>query len=114
MLSDRGKFPPWGLAGGQPARCAKYRLNPDTELVEHSSKTSIELSPGNTFSVQMGGGGGYGSPLERDPSLVLRDVLSGRITQARAQEVYGVVLDEAGDGVDEKRTFEEREKLSRD
>jgi len=55
VLSDRGKFPPLGLAGGQPARCAKYRLNPDSELQEHSSKTSVELAPGDTFSVQMGG-----------------------------------------------------------
>jgi N-methylhydantoinase B len=112
VLSDRGKFPPRGLAGGQPARCAKYRLNPDSELQEHSSKTSVELAPGDTFSVQMGGGGGYGSPLEREPSLVLRDVLAGRVTPARAKRVYGVVLDEAGGAVDEKRTITERERLS--
>lgn len=42
------------------------------------------------------GGGGFGSPLERDPKKVERDVQEGWITAARALEVYGVVLDSNG------------------
>ena len=39
------------------------------------------------------GGGGYGDPLERDPSLVERDVAEGYVTTTQAREQYGVVVD---------------------
>ena len=42
------------------------------------------------------GGGGYGSPLERDPALVLDDVREGWITRTRADTVYGVILTDDG------------------
>ena len=93
VLSDKAKFAPWGLAGGMPARPARYLLNPDGENRHCSSKTSVALGAGDVFSVQMGGGGGYGPPWERDPDSVLHDVRSERISLARAREAYGVVLD---------------------
>jgi N-methylhydantoinase B len=40
----------------------------------------------------MNAGGGYGDPLERDPELVLGDVLDGYVSVSGAQEDYGVVL----------------------
>ena len=39
------------------------------------------------------GGGGYGSPLERDPERVLKDVLDHWETIERADSIYGVVFD---------------------
>ena len=42
------------------------------------------------------GGGGYGSPAERDPEMVRRDVCEGYISVERAREVYGVYVDDAG------------------
>ena len=41
----------------------------------------------------MGGGGGYGDPLDRAPELVLEDVLDEKISPARATAAYGVVVD---------------------
>ncbi len=38
------------------------------------------------------GGGGYGPPVERDPERVLRDVLEGKVSVARARDVYGVAV----------------------
>lgn len=38
------------------------------------------------------GGGGYGSPYERDPAAVLNDVRSGLVSEAAAREQYGVIL----------------------
>lgn len=62
------------------------------------------------------GGGGYGTPLERDPALVLEDVLEGWITAPRAESVYGVVL--SGDperwetlAIDEDATARRRAEL---
>ena len=34
------------------------------------------------MSLQLGGGGGYGPPLERDPEAVAADVASGRVSRA--------------------------------
>lgn len=42
------------------------------------------------------GGGGYGSPSERDPARVARDVAEGWISAGRARAIYKVVLDGAG------------------
>ena len=43
------------------------------------------------------GGGGYGSPLEREPERVREDVAEGWISRERARDVYGVVVTEDGD-----------------
>jgi N-methylhydantoinase B/oxoprolinase/acetone carboxylase alpha subunit len=36
------------------------------------------------------GGGGYGSPRERDPAAVKRDLVEGKISEAAAREIYGL------------------------
>ena len=38
------------------------------------------------------GGGGWGDPLSREPALVRRDVIEGKVSVAAAREEYGVVL----------------------
>ena len=52
------------------------------------------------FVVRSSGGGGWGNPLEREPNLVLRDVVDGIVTAASAQAMYGVVLDPTSETVD--------------
>ncbi len=42
------------------------------------------------------GGGGYGPPAEREPSLVVRDVREGKVSAARARELYRVEIDSSG------------------
>jgi N-methylhydantoinase B/oxoprolinase/acetone carboxylase alpha subunit len=56
------------------------------EIVLERQESIVSLSAG---------GGGYGPPLERDPELVLTDVVDGYVSAGRARDVYGVVL--AGD-----------------
>jgi len=41
----------------------------------------------------MPGGGGMGSPRDRDPALVRRDVLLGYLSRAAALQEYGVDTD---------------------
>ena len=43
-------------------------------------------------AMRLANGGGYGDPLERDPQLVLKDVIDGLVSKQAAQEIYGVVL----------------------
>jgi N-methylhydantoinase B len=47
-----------------------------------------------------GAGGGYGDPRVRDPAEVAATVNRGWLTLKRAEEVYGVALVHAKNGVD--------------
>jgi N-methylhydantoinase B len=57
------------------------------------------------------GGGGYGDPLDRDPELVLRDVIAGVVTVEHASLRYGVVIDPDGAGLDGEATTQRREAI---
>ena len=69
----------------------------------------LELADGDVQYVRFMGGGGYGDALDRDPELVLRDVLAGLVTEEPARDVYGVVVD--GDDVDAEATRARRREL---
>ena len=57
------------------------------------------------------GGGGFGDPLDRDPETVLNDV-RGALTSARdAEEIYGVVFNEAMTAVDKTATAARRDAI---
>jgi N-methylhydantoinase B len=56
----------------------------------------LPCSAGDIVTIYTGGGGGYGSPLERDPERVRLDVMAGYVTREGAERDYGVVL---GDGL---------------
>jgi len=119
VLSDRDIAGPKGIFGGMDGRKAFYILNPDEQseqATELSSKCVVELKPGDTVSFQTPGGGGYGSPYERDPNAVLRDVVGGKVNLQRAHDLYGVVIDPESTSVDETATANTRKqlKISRD
>jgi N-methylhydantoinase B len=59
----------------------------------------------------MGGGGGYGDPLERDPELVLKDVREGEVTIKYAKEAYGVVVNPRTLTIDSRLTEKQRKKM---
>jgi N-methylhydantoinase B len=64
----------------------------------------VVLEPGETIVAYCCGGGGYGNPLDRDRQRVLEDVSEGWITEQRARQVYGVVVDSSS-GVDRQPTL---------
>ena len=70
VLCERGLHPPWGLYGGMPGKKAAFHLEgSDGNRTDLPSKiASIELSKGDRLFVMTAGGGGYGSPQERDAS----------------------------------------------
>jgi N-methylhydantoinase B len=109
ILSDKARFAPWGLFGGEAARPAKYILNPDTpQARELPSKITFQLAPGDVVSVQTPGGGGTQAPRERPAEDVAGDVGLGKISAERARAVYGVVIDPATLSVDAAATAAER------
>jgi len=54
------------------------------------------------------GGGGYGDPIDRDPELVLKDVVLGLVTDGPAQGIYGVIIDHKNRKVDIEATHKQR------
>jgi N-methylhydantoinase B len=109
--------PPRGVRGGLPGSGADaWMLDAAGERVAVDLVGSVELKRGEKIVSISSGGGGYGSPLERDVGEVLRDVREGWISAKRAADVYGVVLNGAGTAsaaVDEQATRRRREELSR-
>ncbi len=94
--SDATRLGAQGVGGGLDGRPARHALARADGSVEQlpSKATNLTIAAGDTMRLETAGGGGYGSPLERDPALVLDDVLDGKIGAAAAGDLYGVVLDD--------------------
>jgi N-methylhydantoinase B len=106
FVMDHGRFGPLGALGGGDGGLNQVQVeqNGRTYVPAHLSKDQdIEVQPGDSVTVSTPGGGGYGSPLRRDPALVARDVARGYYTPDQARERFGVALDAAG-AVDDEAT----------
>lgn len=53
----------------------------------------MTMTDADLFLVTWQGGGGWGDPLDRDPTRVLTDVQDGAVSLEAARQVYGVVCD---------------------
>jgi 5-oxoprolinase (ATP-hydrolysing) len=73
-----------------------------------SKVTAARLSAGDTLQITVPNSAGYGDPLERDPELVLSDVLDGYTTVELAERDYGVVIDGGSMTVDGEATAQLR------
>lgn len=105
---DRCKFPARGLRQGHAGALGAVRRPDSTPL---PSKGEIELASGGEVILDLPGGGGYGSPLQRDPQQVLDDVLNGFVSLQQAETAYGVVIDPETWKVDQAATTERRASL---
>lgn len=93
MRGDRQRFPPPGLLGGWPGRPSRTSIiHPDGLREEQSSSCTCQLEQGDVFSIAVAGAGGFGNPLEREPELVLVDVLGDKVSVEGALADYGVVI----------------------
>ena len=93
-IMDRKECPPWGLFGGKPAAHCRTILNPGTDSeVVYQKAMRVPVQSDDLVSIQTGGGGGWGDPLERNPEKVSYDVLAGYISIDASKREYGVVLD---------------------
>ena len=90
ILSDRHKFQPYGVFGGQPGQLAEIILNPDGNAEPLGSKEMREINLGEVISYRLSGAGGYGDPKDRDPQAVRDDVADGYVSARAAFETYGV------------------------
>ena len=82
----------------------KYDTKTLFGTVTNSKFSELPLKAGDIFGIAAGGGGGYGDPVERDPSMVERDVNLGYVSIEKAAESYGVVTDPNSLQVDREAT----------
>lgn len=98
-----------GVNGGGNGKPGHFVFNPgaSNETIYTKRVASVGPFPKDTvLRVITGGGGGWGSPLERDPQLVLADIQNELIDAATAKSVYNViVVEENGEWIiDHKQT----------
>ena len=96
---DHGRFGPQGALGGADGAVNSVVVTQGGQSFPppHLSKAQdIPLKAGDRVRVGTPGGGGYGNPLTRDPSLVAEDVRLGRYTPTQARDMFGVAVDRAG------------------
>jgi N-methylhydantoinase B len=100
---DRSRFQSWGVRGGRAGKPSTFLRNPGSNHeIDLGNTDIVHLEPDDVIRVISCGAGGYGSPLDRPASAVLRDVRCGFVSEEAAREEYGVVI--RGDAVDEAAT----------
>jgi N-methylhydantoinase B len=97
VTADRVRLGCYGLNGGKAGEPFCVTVDLDGEARELGGLVDGEpVLKGQIVRVVTTGGGGWGDPLEREPALVLADVLEGRVSLDRARDDYSVVLAGAG------------------
>ena len=78
---DKARFPPRGLAGGEPGGPSRFvvRLGAADEF-EAPASGRYEMRAGERFLVQSAAGGGYGDPRMRERAAIERDVAEGYVS----------------------------------
>jgi N-methylhydantoinase B/oxoprolinase/acetone carboxylase alpha subunit len=101
-----GVSPPRGLFGGRDGVPGEIVVNPgrDDERRIPAKATNHRLAAGDVISLRTANSAGYGDPMERDPALVLRDVLDEVISAEDAARDYGVAVALAAEEVDREAT----------
>ncbi len=100
---ERKNCLPWGLEGGLAGTGNEVLLRRNGEIgieAPNAKLYSTRLQAGDAFFLHSGGGGGFGSPLDRAPAKVLDDVRNGYVTIASARRYYGVIIDHESLDVD--------------
>ena len=100
---ERLRFPSWGVFGARPAAPFTGTLNQGKANEQKLTKIDeLHVSRGDTVTLRMPGGSGYGDPYLRDPERVRTDVELGFVTRRGAKDDYGVVLAKNGTVIEEK------------
>ena len=93
-IADRSILACWGVKGGKAGRPFQVTIDPGgpNERDVDALADAEPVVAGETIRIRTTGGGGWGNPLERDPALVVRDVVWRKVSPEAALADYGVVL----------------------
>ena len=100
IQSGRYIYPAEGLFGGKSGAKAQFLVNG----VQGNSYGLTQLKSGDVVTIDAPGGGGYGNPSEREPQIVLHDVIEGYVSIEEAKSEYGVVIDPTTLEIDTEET----------
>ncbi|MDB6086863.1 MAG: hypothetical protein JWN43_4744 [Gammaproteobacteria bacterium] len=113
-FAEMHEDPPRGTLGGEAGhRSSVSKIERDGREHPLAPIGLVELQPGEWIRGLESGGGGYGSPRERDPERVRHDVLEGWVSAAHAHDTYGVVLSGSRESDDLRVDAEATERLRR-
>ena len=104
---EQTKTPAWGVHGGRSGMGNKMTISVGLPRERPMGKVSGWVLPaGERLLFEMGGGGGWGHPLERAPAHVLNDVVGGYVSIESAKREYAVVIRQLDNSysIDEKAT----------
>jgi N-methylhydantoinase B len=94
LRADRYETRPYGLFGGEAGASSRNLLSSHEGAFELlDSKVTRTVRKGDVIRHEQAGGGGYGTPLERNLDAIMEDVLDGKITPDYARAFYGVVIE---------------------
>ena len=111
---DRVDCRPWGLFGGLSALGNEVRLerNGEMERFPTGKVLAQKIGAGDAYTVCSGGGGGFGSPLERNLDDLESDIRQGYVSKKAAREFYGAAFDRKG-RLDRQATAQRRADMRR-
>lgn len=114
-IADRSILACWGVAGGRAGRPFQVTIDPGgpNEREMEGLVDDEPIAVGEVIRIRTTGGGGWGDPLDRDPAVVARDVVRGKVSVAGARDDYGVVVIGEDDAIeaDEDATADLRARL---
>jgi N-methylhydantoinase B len=115
LEGDGHRHPPKGAFGGYDGTPGDVVLITGNGSEAHlaSKFQSRWAEPGDVIRTVSPCAAGYGDPLERDPQMVVDDVLDEFISLESARTQYGVVIDAESKTVDHGATSELRAAMSR-
>jgi len=111
---ERAVCLPWGLEGGLEGTGNEMLMRRDGVVeddVPNAKLFRAKVKAGDAFILRSGGGGGFGSPLERPAEDVQHDVRQGYVSLDAARNYYGVVLDGDTLAIDVAATEQQRSDL---
>ncbi len=111
---DRVKCRPWGLFGGVAGfgnAVAIHRFGEKEQQFNNGKAFNIVLEAGDAYIKRSGGGGGFGSPLDRDAAVVADDVIQGYVSKDAAEKNYGVAFLPGTTNVDPSATAARRAEM---
>ena len=107
FVMDHGRYGPQGVMGGTDGQVNVVNVEQSKKVytpIHLSKEQDIQLAKGDTVHVKTPGGGGYGSPFERNESLVLQDVKEEKYSIKQAIELFGVSINENDMEINKKET----------
>ncbi|HTE64268.1 MAG TPA: hydantoinase B/oxoprolinase family protein, partial [Solirubrobacteraceae bacterium] len=89
VIATRTRYPAEGLFGGGSGGLARIAVRSGATGEERTLASVARLMTGDELVIESPGGGGYGSPVERDPAALEADVAGGYVSADAAAACYG-------------------------